>query len=930
MKKILKQVLAAAMAITCVLQLCAVPGAGAAPVETKYSSVDDIELLSKLGFVSKSNGPKKGEDTVTRAQFANILGCLRGFDENTKNQGTKFMDIPDNYWCAGQIYSLYDVGLISGTSVNTFSPNELITYEQVVKCLVSLLGYEMPAVQAGGYPNGYLKIAAQLGITADASSDVLDYKTVAKLVVKTMDTDIMELTDAGGVNMSLSTSEDETPLNVYNDIYYDTGIMTDNGLTSLTGNAAFFGNAVNINNQVLNINGRFDEYLGYKLKYYYKESGDEQTLLFAIPYKTEVISLKDEDIVFENSDYGFKKIYYDTDTKEKFCKIDDYADVIYNGKAYPEYDLDTLKFNQGDMTLIDNDSDGIYEVIVINEYYNVVVASVDKENGVIYGKYGERVETWDADRVDYITSNGKATNISGLKTNQIISVYESGDEKYKKIVCCSETFTGAVSQVENYVSRPAIGDASAMESFRRTAVNMKITVSEKEYSLSSDFINNAASGYQGIVMPETGLTYTFRFDANGKIAMVESPAGYQYAYLIHVFFLDDNTELGGKTNVRLVLQDGTLTTTVFAKSVTIDGVKYEGHNEGPRGAYNCPEFFNNGKFIRQAVKLKLNNAGEVAEVQTATKLYSDDAALNNDTEYHGRKEKNSYGYNSTKFALCFDGTAKYGGHDQRSVGDKDIRYSLPDDVVIFSLPSDDNFDEKKITVLTESQLADGTSTSWKLYDSDASWSVKLAVTQSKPSTAWNWGGYIIDSVRTEVMEDGTVSKAIVIHDGVGKTKALYPNDDAVLAQIPEDLTRGDICKLVTTGDKLMGFERILSPATQKTTIAGPESDEEWKSYYVHPYSASANGFTVLFDDGKDSDGNPKYKIGGFVKNGTATGGKIYDMEANEVQSARLTDLVSSSPIDENGKVNVTGREMIFFHYRNGWVVSFILIKNIPE
>lgn len=905
MKKILRQVLATVLVMTCILQLCIVP-TNAAGIESGSSSVDEIELLGKLGFVSKSYGPKKGEDTVTRAQFANILGYLRGFDENVVNQGTQFMDISDDHWCADQIYALYDVGLINGTTVNTFSPNDLITYNQVIKCLISLLGYDMQAKQAGGYPNGYLAVANELGISAASTTDALNYATVAKLVVKAMDTEMMEITGTEGNRVILSSSGNLTPLNVYNKIYYDIGNVTDNGLTGLTADSRFGGNAVVIGNQVLDVgNSDIRDYLGYRVKYYYKEIKDETTLLFVLPYKTNVVTLTDEDINFDNSNFSFNNIYYYHNGKEKNCKIDKYADVIYNGKAYPEYTIDTLKFNQGDMVLIDNDSDGDYDVIRINEYYNVRVSTVDKENEIIYGKFGERVETEKFDVVECLTSKGKISAVGSLTVNQIISVYESKDSGYIRIVSGKDAFTGAVSRVEKNVSKPPVGaDADTMNAFIQKALEMKVIVNEKEYSLSYDFIKSITKGYQGVVMPQIGLTYSFRVDANGKIAAVESPSGSQYAYLIRAYYREDDTELGWKSNARLVLQDGTLTTVAFAKKVLINGEKWLGQSEDPdKGVHKHPDFIGeDGNFYKQAVKLRLNSAGEIFEIETAREVTT-----------------NPYGYDSRRFTLCYDGSSKYGGHDQRSI---DNSYSFPDDVIIFSVPPEDEFDEDEIVVLTESQVTEGTTMPWKLYDCGPSWTVKLAVTQMAASNDWNWGGYIVHSVKTELVDGDTVSKVLYVHDGPGKVRPLYEYKEGI---IPDDITTGDICRIVTgPNNKLMNLQLLVSPSKQKTNaFQGASGDtEEWTTYYGQPYAASSTGFTVSFDGGRS--------IRAFVRNGTATGGKIYDMETNEVQSAQLSDLVSTSPIMEDGTVDLTdSRDMVFFHYRRGWVVSYVLIKNIP-
>ena len=894
MKKMLKQILALSLTMTGMLQLCVVPHTSALEVESYNSIVNDIELLNKLGFVSKSYGPKNADDTVTRGQFASILGCLRGFDENTVNQGTQFMDISADYWCAGQIYSLYDTGLLDGISVNTFAPNDLITYHQVIKGLVCLLGYDEQAKQLGGYPNGYLNIAGQLGIVADSASDPLNYATVAKLVVKAMDTDIMELKITSANKLSFSKTKDQTPLTVYHDIYYDTGIMTDNGLTALTDETAVGRNSVVINKKTFgkgdcDVNG----YLGYRLKYYYREIvGDETTLLFAVPYRTEVVKLKDEELDIENTNYSLKTIYYEDGNRIKHYKIDDYVDVIYNGKACPEFGLDTLKPKQGDMKLVDNDTDGDYDVISVNEYYDVFISSVDKSTGVIFGKYGEKIECENFDIVEYLTENGKLSTISALNSNQVLSVYESKDGKLARLVSCGKTLTSTVGIVSNGTAKPDPSNASEVEAFKKRAKETKVLLVDTEYPLSHEYIDAIAAGYQGAVVPESGMTYLFYFDADGRIAAVDSPTDFQYAYMLKVYFDEDEE----KTLAKAFLQNGTITTTEFTKNVKVNGDKYRGKGDSSDAVYKHPDFYDDaGRFVRQAVKLKLNASGEITELETARKMTT-----------------NPYGYDTTKFSLCYEGNAKY-NRDQHSINDE---YTIRNDIVIFSIPPESDFKEEELAIIPEKQLGQG-SMPWKLYDCDAAWTAKLAVTQATESTDWEGRLFIAKSVRETVREDGEICKAINgIYAGTERTFYEYkPN------LIPEGIKDGDVCRIVPgVNDKLMNIQVLASPRRGTEPYCGLDGDyDEWRNYYGQIYAGSPMGFTLTFDKGKT--------IKAFVYN-TGTYYMKYDLETKEYSRGSYTDLYANCPIMEDGTIDLTNsRDMVYVYVRNNWSFGVVILKN---
>ena len=894
MKKILKQILALSLTMTGILQLCVIPNTSAVEVESYSSTVNNIELLNKLGFVSKSYGPKKEDDTVTRGQFANILGCLRGFDENTVNQGTQFMDISSDYWCAGQIYSLCDAGLLDGVSVNTFAPNELITYHQLIKGLVCLLGYDEQAKQLGGYPNGYVSIANNLGIVADSAAEPLNYATVAKLIVKAMDTDIMELKIGSANKLTFSKTKDQTPLTVYHDIYYDTGIMTDNGSTALTADSAVGQKSVVINKKTF---GKGDcdvnEYLGYMLKYYYRDiPGDETTLLYAVPYRTDVVKLKDDELDIYNLNYSLKTIYYEDGSRTKHYKIDDYADVIYNGKAYPEFGLDTLKPKQGDMKLVDNDNDGDYDVVSVNEYYDVFISSVDKANEVVFGKYGEKIECDHFDIVEYFTENGKPSTISALDSNQVVSVYESKDGKLAKLVSCGKTLTITVGSVKNGISKPDPANASEVEAFKKQAKETKVLLDDTEYPLSYEYIDAIAAGYQGAVMPESGFTYLFYFDADGRISAVDSPTDYQYAYLLKVYFDEDEE----KTFARAFLQNGTITKTEFSKNVKVNGDKYRGQGDSFDAVYRYPDFYDDeGRFVKQAVKLKLNSSGIITELETAREMTT-----------------SPYGYDKTKFSLCYEGNAKY-NRDQHSINDQ---YTIWSDIVIFSIPPESDFKEEELAIITEKQLGQG-SMPWKLYDCDAAWTAKLAVTQATESTDWEGRLFIAKSVKETLREDGEICKAISgIYAGTEKTFYEYkPN------LIPDGIQDGDVCRIVPgVNDKIMNIQVLASPRRGTEPYSGLDGDyDEWRNYYGQIYAGSPMGFTLTFDKGKT--------IKPFVFN-TGTYYMKYDVEKKEYSRGSYTDLYANCPIMEDGTIDLTNsRDMVYVYVRNNWSFGIVILKN---
>lgn len=148
------------------------------------------ETLKTFGiFSGYSDGRFGVDDTITRAEFAKVIVIA------TRNQGiayenSKFSDVGDTYWAKQYISIAKTLGIVGGTSKNTFKPAGSITYEQAAKMIVIGLGYDEEAKEEGGYPEGYVKIADDLGLFEGVSYEPSDAATrgnIALMLRKALD-----------------------------------------------------------------------------------------------------------------------------------------------------------------------------------------------------------------------------------------------------------------------------------------------------------------------------------------------------------------------------------------------------------------------------------------------------------------------------------------------------------------------------------------------------------------------------------------------------------------------------------------------------------------------------------------------------------------------------------------------------------------------
>lgn len=124
------------------------------------------EVLCNMGIMQGTTDGKFNPDSyVTRAQLAAILCRSCGETEGLSADGTLFSDVPESHWANAFIAKVASLGIISGYADGTFRPDNTVTYAQAITMVVRMVGLEDQAKEAGGYPNGYIKIASENGLS---------------------------------------------------------------------------------------------------------------------------------------------------------------------------------------------------------------------------------------------------------------------------------------------------------------------------------------------------------------------------------------------------------------------------------------------------------------------------------------------------------------------------------------------------------------------------------------------------------------------------------------------------------------------------------------------------------------------------------------------------------------------------------------------
>ncbi|MBQ7976334.1 MAG: S-layer homology domain-containing protein [Clostridia bacterium] len=534
-------------------------------VTNKTQYYEGIMTLTKLGIINgytEDNGATysfKPEGEITRAEFSKIIITALGAEASVGNSD-KFTDI-DSHWAKGFIIAAADRGIVNGMGDGTFAPDAKVTYEQAVKMIVCAAGYETQAQALGGWPNGYLAQADNLGIRKDAvSADTTAPASrgiIAQLMYNVLEVDVPEYDINGSLKKELDTFM-ETYLGIVKEKATIVGVE-DKVLASFDGTLYLDEMAIMLKNDdivtmdyttYVTDKSVIEERLGQEVVIYYRigKNGGANTL-YAMDFETTkntVTVISSEDV---EQFSGATLKYYDSNDKLRTFTIDaSVASVYYNGKlagsasdvldTYLDPDLDTFMY--GEVKLTDSGSDRSIDIVEITDYEYVVVAKTPStsdyvvSNKVKFASGSEPVGyigsiALDPDSVEYdvniTNASGTAVSPTSLKANDVLLVAQSEDAQIRTVKVCSSPVTGKI-----------VGKSTA---------DNTVTINSKDYKISAFAAQYFEDNGISTDIAAQGTFYVDMYDyivfaTQSAIAQSTSP----YAYIIRAS-IDDTDETQG-------------------------------------------------------------------------------------------------------------------------------------------------------------------------------------------------------------------------------------------------------------------------------------------------------------------------------------------------------------------------------------------------
>lgn len=165
-------------------------------------NTEQLAALYEYGiFQGDETGDLHLDQTITRAEFCKVICCVLGYNDTaTLEAESAFQDVPPSYWACPYIQRAKSLQLIEGMGDNLFMPDETISNQDVMKIVITALGYEPKAEALGGYPAGYAAVASELGLTLSKELDPCEKairEDVANLIYEALTIPVMQQTEFG-------------------------------------------------------------------------------------------------------------------------------------------------------------------------------------------------------------------------------------------------------------------------------------------------------------------------------------------------------------------------------------------------------------------------------------------------------------------------------------------------------------------------------------------------------------------------------------------------------------------------------------------------------------------------------------------------------------------------------------------------------------
>lgn len=717
------------MAVMMMLLLLCQPGVFASDESISADSGElsmEMSLLEYIGIITPfEDGAYHLDHVVSRADMAVMIMKLIMKDTITSSAtGKIFTDVPKDYWAADYIETLHATGYISGDGNSAFDPEGAALYQHAMKILVTTLGYQPLAENAGGYPVGYMAVAARLGLNRNvrsAADSKLTYSDMYNMLYHTLTAKRLVQTSYG--ERPEAEESDRTILESSYSIFAIRGRVDADELSYLSDRRKMPGGEIRIDGAAYRVAEGVEaaNLLGVYVEGYARITDDEkEIILLARDEKYENITVQAKDV--DRSSGGFGDMmsspaiaYYEKGDRLERISVLKTASIIRNGTYVgraSEVANEMVIPSFGSVELLENSS-GEYDVIRISSYEYYVIQSLDKARERLTDKFGKpELDLGRGGDFSYnIFSGGERISFGDLIEGDVLAVGANYDDWEKadfiQIYRSTASVKGKITQ---------LSDEEAM-------------IDETVYPLAGEVVCS-----DGVL--EAGRSGTFYLGVDGEIVSAaldkKNVDGYAYLRKMQV----DKQGIDPQVSALLFTTNNTMEIIPFAEEVSLNGSHPIARDE----AANSPALRPNGVVKEQFVKIERNRDGEITGILTEGEP--------------GGITQNASGLNN-----CY--INKY------AIG---AEYLADDNTWVFSIPIHENAKDNEFSVQSARQMAAGLYSNLSIYDVDEHYTAGvLALRKGSTFLSISLGSRsaaLVEKVSDSLVDGEGCKRAYVLIDGV--------------------------------------------------------------------------------------------------------------------------------------------------------------------
>lgn len=746
----------------------------------------------------------RAEAVVTMVRLMNITDVTAVTTEHVEN--TYFYDVPTDHWAVEDINAALDLGIISMNEQRQFFPDEDVTGNEFVKMLISAMGYDELAQNKGGYPGGYYSVAVSKKLlrgVENVSSDAIGRRDIAVILYNALDANVGEVVSINA-DHEIGYDTSSTLLEVYFKMEKRTGIVTANSITALNGTGTDDEGRIKIDGIEYKCKEPdLGKYIGREVEYYVTLDGVDSE----VKYVTDLDMNNDIRVLSKPYDeYSYdldqKRYIIRNDTKTIYEELEATAYIIFNGKSYLNCPAEKMCPDIGDVTLIDNDGNGKYDVVNIMNYKNMSFESYSAYDEKLYCSDSHVIDVSDDVELEIAFFGTDEKEFSELYSGTVLSAAVSEDGKYCRINVSTDY---AFGEVEEYTEEGGYDI---------------VKIDGKDYMIGT----GVNKDNKLIGLRTTGVFY---LDFRGMIADFSYNDGaMQYGYLQKMLIPQG---LSAVMNFRIFTSEGIFKNFTAADKIYVDNKWYKANDESMLTEKIGVQDYANGTKggVSQLVRYKINSNGEIICLDTVNDYSAGDKTLHCPL--------------GTSVAADFRSDAKTMGA-RIYVGEADV----------FSIPVDKD-DEELYKIDTTSIFSNDEEYTFDAYSTYSDLSADVLIVEAaeneniiKKSNALA----IVETVRKALNADGEeIYRLLLWQDGT------YVNVDVErdhLKEIAAGMNSGDACLYsVDKTGKASGLSVFYSYDNDVMTASG--TLESSKNSIVGGYVMNKENNLITFAVAEPSD-----------------------------------------------------------------------------